>query len=122
MLHVDFSPMIDHVWKNVQMQLRDRREMKKTMFQFLYIWHGLTFTNWTNHTVLKQKVCITLYTSKSSQSRAEAADVTDISSSVYGANHSNTIQGPPDKSCHFNMKKVNYIGLYRTKVMCSVFY
>ena len=37
MLHVDFSPMIDHVWESVQiiqMQLRERTEMQKTMFQF----------------------------------------------------------------------------------------
>ena len=98
--------------------------MKKTMFQFLYIWQGITnlYKLDKSYCAKAEKVCSILYTSKSSQSSAEGADVIDVSSSVYGVNHSNTIQGPPDKSCHFNTKKVNYIGLYRTKVMCSVFY
>ena len=38
--------------QTIQMQLRERTEMQKTMFQSLYGKVYSIITNWTNHTVL----------------------------------------------------------------------
>ena len=51
--------------------------------------------------IAAEKGCSISYTSRSSQSRAEAAEVRRKQQRLQSEPDTNALQGPPDKSCHF---------------------
>ena len=108
MLHVDFSPMVDSVWEKcpnntiaVERKNRDAKDnVPVPIRQGLINIYKLDKSYCAKHIAAENR-CSISYSSRSSDSRATAAEVRRKQRRMQGMPDKQAVQGPPDKSCHF---------------------
>jgi len=87
--------------------------MQKMVYQFQYIRQGLVNLykldkSYCAQHIAAEKGCSITYRSRSSHSRAEAAEVRHKKGNMQGERDEDAVQGPPDKSSHFKSTPKRY--------------